>query len=206
MTKLTAQEQGSGHWHPWSVCLNIRWQMFLSSYWIAQGTLLNVMWQPGWEGSLGRMDSCICMAESLHCSPEIITTMLISSIQYKIKKFKVWGKKKFCPGKPAQPVSTDAKSWALTPRLRRTVGSKAETHTVQSTALYKRLKQMAPESLGSPQAGLLTWISSWIWWQKRLEKNGDRSWFLLFPDLTRAVPLGWEKIAGYRSGSAVNKQ
>ena len=26
--------------------------------------------------------------------------------QYKIKKFKVWGEKKFCPGKPAQPVST----------------------------------------------------------------------------------------------------
>ena len=23
------------------------------SYYIAQGTLLNVMWQPGWEGSLG---------------------------------------------------------------------------------------------------------------------------------------------------------
>ena len=78
------------------------------------------------------MDSCIHMAESLHCSPETITTMLISSQfssvaqscptlcdpmnrsmpglpvlpQYKIKKFKVWGKKKFCPGKPAQPVST----------------------------------------------------------------------------------------------------
>ena len=26
-----------------------------------------------WE----RMDTCICMAESLHCSPEIITTLLI---------------------------------------------------------------------------------------------------------------------------------
>ena len=42
----------------------------------AQGALVNVMWQPGWEGSLGRMDTCIRMAESLRCSPETITTLL----------------------------------------------------------------------------------------------------------------------------------
>ena len=42
----------------------------------AQGALFNVMWQPGWEGSLGRMDTCIRMAESLRCSPETITTLL----------------------------------------------------------------------------------------------------------------------------------
>ena len=35
------------------------------TYGRAQGTLLNVKWQPGWEGSLGRMDTCTCMAESL---------------------------------------------------------------------------------------------------------------------------------------------
>ena len=29
-----------------------------------------------WEGSLGRMDKCICIAESLHCSLETITTLL----------------------------------------------------------------------------------------------------------------------------------
>ena len=34
------------------------------------------MCQPGWEGIWGRMDTCICMAESLHCSPETITTLL----------------------------------------------------------------------------------------------------------------------------------
>ena len=63
------------------------------------------------------MDSCICMAESLHCSPEIITTMLISSIQYKIKKFKVWGKKKILSWKTSsasvdrcQVLSTDPKA------------------------------------------------------------------------------------------------
>ena len=34
-------------------------------YCIAQGTLLNLMWQPEWEGSLGRIDTYTCMAESL---------------------------------------------------------------------------------------------------------------------------------------------
>ena len=29
------------------------------------------------RGIWGRMDTCICMAESLHCSPEIMTTLLI---------------------------------------------------------------------------------------------------------------------------------
>ena len=33
--------------------------------------LLNVMWQPEWEGVCGRRDMCICIAESLRCSPEI---------------------------------------------------------------------------------------------------------------------------------------
>ena len=55
---------------------------------IAQGTLLNVMWQPGWEGSLGRMDTCICMAESLHWSPETITTLLTGYTPIQNKKFK----------------------------------------------------------------------------------------------------------------------
>ena len=30
------------------------------------------------RGVWGRMDTCICMAESLHCLPETITTLLIS--------------------------------------------------------------------------------------------------------------------------------
>ena len=47
---------------------------------IAHGSLLNVMCrQPGWEkGFWGRMDTCICMAESLPCSLETKTTLLIS--------------------------------------------------------------------------------------------------------------------------------
>ena len=35
----------------------------------------------------GRMDTCICMAESLHCSVEIITTLLISYIPIYKKKY-----------------------------------------------------------------------------------------------------------------------
>ena len=37
------------------------------------------MWQPGWEGFWGRMDTCTRMAESLHCS-KTITTLLIDYI------------------------------------------------------------------------------------------------------------------------------
>ena len=37
------------------------------------------MWQPGWEGSLGKNGYIICMAESLCCPPVIITTLLLGS-------------------------------------------------------------------------------------------------------------------------------
>ena len=36
--------------------------------------------EPGREGSLARMDTCICMAESLCCSPETITILLIGYV------------------------------------------------------------------------------------------------------------------------------
>ena len=45
------------------------------NYCIAHGTLPNVKCQSGWEG--GGWIQCICMAVSLHCSPETITTLLI---------------------------------------------------------------------------------------------------------------------------------
>ena len=54
----------------------------------AHGTPQNVMWQPGWEGSLGENGYCICMAESLCHPPEMITTLLITVFQYKIKSLK----------------------------------------------------------------------------------------------------------------------
>ena len=54
---------------------------------IAQGTLFNVKWQPG-GGTRGRVDTCVCMAESLHCPPETITTLLISYTLIYKKKLK----------------------------------------------------------------------------------------------------------------------
>ena len=43
----------------------------------AQGTLVSVTWQPGWEGSLGKNDTCRCVAEFLCCPLETITVLLI---------------------------------------------------------------------------------------------------------------------------------
>ena len=39
----------------------------------------------GGRGVWGRMDTCICMPESLHCSPETVTTLLIGHTQCKTK-------------------------------------------------------------------------------------------------------------------------
>ena len=36
----------------------------------------------------GRVDTCICMTESLHCSPETATTLLISYTPIQNKKLK----------------------------------------------------------------------------------------------------------------------
>ena len=49
------------------------------------GTLLSVMWQPGWEG---RLNTSICVAESLHFSPETITTSLTGYTPIQNKKLK----------------------------------------------------------------------------------------------------------------------
>ena len=56
--------------------LYLKW-LTTKTYCIAHRTLLNIMWQPGWEGFCGRMDTCICMTESLCSSPETTTTLLI---------------------------------------------------------------------------------------------------------------------------------
>ena len=52
----------------------------------AQGTLLSVMWPPGWEGVWGRMGTCVCVAEAPCCSPETITTLLIGYTPIQNKK------------------------------------------------------------------------------------------------------------------------
>ena len=54
-----------------SILLYLKW-ITNRTYCIAQGTLLSIMWQPGGEGSEGRMHTCTCVAESLRCSPKLI--------------------------------------------------------------------------------------------------------------------------------------
>ena len=38
--------------------------------------LFNAICQAGWRGVWGRMDTCVCMAEFLLCSPETVSTLL----------------------------------------------------------------------------------------------------------------------------------
>ena len=49
------------------------------------------------SGVWARMDTCTCMAESLSCSSETTTTLLIGDPPIQNKKFKVQGEEK-CPG------------------------------------------------------------------------------------------------------------
>ena len=44
------------------------------------------------RGFMGRMGTCVCMAEALRCSPETIITLLIGYTPVQNKKFKVWKK------------------------------------------------------------------------------------------------------------------
>ena len=57
--------------------------------------VLSVMWQPVWQGVWGKMDTYICMAESLCCLPETITTITVNQLYPNIKekslKFAGWG-------------------------------------------------------------------------------------------------------------------
>ena len=50
-----------------------------------QGIPLSVILQPRWEGSLGEMDSCICIAESLCCLPETITMLFVNWLFFNTK-------------------------------------------------------------------------------------------------------------------------
>ena len=55
---------------------------------VAHGNLLNVIFSLNGRGLRGRIDTCICMAESLHCSPETIITLSIGYTPIKNKKIK----------------------------------------------------------------------------------------------------------------------
>ena len=54
---------------------------------------------PDWRGVWGRMDTCICMIESLCCSPETVTALLsgytpIQNIKFKKTQYLKSAKKK----------------------------------------------------------------------------------------------------------------
>ena len=51
------------------------------------GNSAHVMWPPGWEESWGRMDTCICVAETLSCPPETITALLTGYTPIQNTKF-----------------------------------------------------------------------------------------------------------------------
>ena len=56
---------------------------------VEHGEVCSVLWGSlDWRGVWGRMGTCICMAESLHCSPETITTLLIGYMPVQNKKLK----------------------------------------------------------------------------------------------------------------------
>ena len=67
-----------------------------------------------WRGVWGRMDTCICMAESLRCSPETSTTLLLAIPQCKmflvLKKIKMKKKIVVTSGK-GERSSKDAREW-----------------------------------------------------------------------------------------------
>ena len=116
----------------------------------------------------GRMDTCICMAESLHCSPEIIIILLISYTPIQNKKFKKKLKwiyvlvAQLCPTlcDPNLPGSSGhgilqarRLEWVATSLSR---GSSWPKERAQSPAL--QVNALPSELLGKP-----FWICVYVW-------------------------------------------
>ena len=99
------------------------------------------MWQPGWEEFRGRMDTCTRMAESLHCSPEAITTLLIghmcvcvnhSDMSYSLQSHGLQPARLLCPwNSPDKDTGVDCHS--LLQGIFLTQGS--NPHLIMSPAL-----------------------------------------------------------------------
>ena len=47
----------------------------MRTYYIAQGNLLNVPWQPKWEGNLKKEGIYVCITDWLWCTEEPNTTL-----------------------------------------------------------------------------------------------------------------------------------
>ena len=74
----------------WATCKSLMSGITLRSKLLQHGTLLSVMWQPGWEASLGRMDTCVYMAEFLCCHLKLSQYCLLAlpNTKLKVKKKK----------------------------------------------------------------------------------------------------------------------
>lgn len=80
--------------------------------------------QLGWSGVCGRMDVCVCMAESLPCSLENITTLFVNllypNIHKKFKRNPKWSSWD-CPGIPVVktlPSNTEVQDRSLAREVR----------------------------------------------------------------------------------------
>ena len=121
---------------------------------VAHGTLLNVASSLGGRGVWGRMDTCICMAETLHCSPETTSTLFIGIPQYKnvfaIKKKIAYLICCLATLDPYTifPAPPPAPPWAA---------PSSQSHPLKGTGLWKQaagrdglLRQHGPEAQSSP--------------------------------------------------------
>ena len=79
------------------------------------------------SGVWARMDTCTCMAESLSCSSETTTTLLIGDPPIQNKKFKVQGEEK-CPG------TKEACKYLLKSCVRHSVIGGIQTHAQACSA------------------------------------------------------------------------
>ena len=70
-------------WEKICTLLCLKWITSKVLLYAAQGTLLSAMWQPDWEQSWRRMDTCICMVESLCYPPKTIN--IVNQIHSNIK-------------------------------------------------------------------------------------------------------------------------
>ena len=66
-------ELGDWDWHIYTIMYKI--DKLMRTCCIAQGTQLNALWWPKWEGHVKRGDICVCITDSLCCTVEINTTL-----------------------------------------------------------------------------------------------------------------------------------
>ena len=119
------------------------------------------MWQLGWEGVWGAMNTCTCMAESLYCPPKTIKTLLISYapvlsssvMSDSLPTHGLQPTRVFCPwGFSRQEYWSGFQYSCPPPGDLPNPGTKSRSHSLQA-------ESSPSETPGSPD---LTWIQ-WKW-------------------------------------------